>query len=318
MRSTPGALRHRESDHSPAAAVEEQARRNPPAAPPALTEAPPARNKTATRAHQSGTNRAFEARRPPPPPSVASVPIPPDSLRRLLPPLGAALLLWAGWVAPFAAPAAVAAPGRWLRPVPGETARPFAYGSNPFARGQHRGADLSAPPGARVRSACAGVVVFAGRVPGHGRGVSVRCGRHRVTYLPLMATAVRRGAPVAAGSALGRVAAGHGGALHLGVRWEGRRFGYVDPEPLLGDDPVPPVAVRVPRLGPAPRPRPAPPFPRPAPAPPVPVAVPVAGVAPWPVWLGLALVLTGAAGGRTLALRRARRRAAPSPAVARR
>lgn len=246
------------------------------------------------------------------------MPVPPYTLRCPLRLLGAVLSLWAGWAASPAFPAAAPAGGRWLRPVPGETARPFSYGSNPFARGLHRGADLAAPPGTPVRSACAGTVVFAGRVPAQGRAVSVRCGRHRVVYLPLAAIAVRRGAPVAAGTALGTVAAGHRGALHLGVRREGRRHGYVDPDGLLGDDPPPPAAVRVPRLGPTPRP----PAPRPRPAPlwppAPPAAVPAPGLAPWPVWLGLALLLTGAAGGRTVALRRRGRNVAARPAVARR
>jgi len=241
------------------------------------------------------------------------VPIPTQRPRRALPPLGAALLLWAGWAVLLSAAAGAGAGARgpdWLRPVPGDAARPFAYrGSNPFAAGQHRGLDLAAAPGTRVRAACPGRVRFAGRVPGLGRAVSVRCDAHRVVYLPLRSVRVRPGAFVAAGSPLGTVAAGHGGALHLGVRREGRRFGYVDPAGLLGEPPPP-------ALGPVPRPAPparVPAGPRPSarPAPArAPAPAPVPGVAPWPVWLGLALLLTGAAGSRTLTVRRRRRSAA--------
>jgi hypothetical protein len=181
----------------------------------------------------------------------------------------------------------------WAPPVSGAPARLFDLGANPFARGQHRGVDLGAARGERVASACPGVVVFAGRVAGVGT-VSVRCGGWRVSYAPLEAIAVRAHGRVGEGRRLGRVghAAGHVG-LHLGVRREGRRFGYVDPlrffaaarrapPPLL---PVRPV--RLPR--PAPRARPA--------AHPVRAA---STLAPWPVWLGLVLLMTGLAGAGTL------------------
>ena len=69
-----------------------------------------------------------------------------------------------------------AAAKRWTAPVPGAPTRLFDLGPDPFARGQHRGVDLDAAPGERVRSACGGRVVFAGRVAGAGT-VSVRCGR---------------------------------------------------------------------------------------------------------------------------------------------
>lgn len=185
--------------------------------------------------------------------------------------------------------------------------RPFAYGPDPFARGAHRGVDLAAPPGAAVRAACPGVVVFVGRVPRHGRVVSVRCGRWRVSYAPLRSPAVSRGVMVRGGATLGRAGGGHGGGVHVGVRREGRPFGYVDPEPRFATRrPPPPVPVPVPApgLGPAPR-RGLPPPPRPAPA-------PAPGVAPWPVWGGLALVLLSS--GRAAVGRRAARRRAPAQA----
>ena len=132
--------------------------------------------------------------------------------------------------------------------------RAFPVGPNPNARGQHRAADLAARPGSRVRSACAGQVVFAGRVPRAGRTVSVRCGPLVATYQQLATVAVRRGQRVLAGATLGTVgrsADRHEGRphLHLGARVaaSGR---YVDPLSLLGG------TLRAPPLMPAQRIRP--------------------------------------------------------------
>jgi murein DD-endopeptidase MepM/ murein hydrolase activator NlpD len=177
---------------------------------------------------------------------------------------------------------------RWIRPVRGPATRLFDLGPDRFARGQHRGVDLDATPGESVRSACGGRVAFAGRVAGSGT-VSVRCGPWRVSYAPLARIAVRAGARVAPGRRLGRVAGDE--PLHLGVRREADPFGYVDPLLFLAAAadraPPPVVPARLPR--PAPRVRPAP---GPARASP--------GVAPWPVWVGLALLMTGLAGVGTL------------------
>jgi Peptidase family M23 len=194
----------------------------------------------------------------------------------------------------------------WTPPVPGPPTRLFDLGPDPFARGQHRGVDFAAARGDRVRAACTGRVVFAGRVAGVGT-VSVRCGAWRVSYAPLTRVAVRAGGRIGAGAHLGRARA----ALHLGVRREGRRFGYVDPlrflaarrspsPPLLG----PPQAVR--RRA-APR---GPPLTRPHPARRQAVR-PHAGLAPWPVWLGLILLLTGLVGAGRLSLPYRRQEEAP-------
>jgi murein DD-endopeptidase MepM/ murein hydrolase activator NlpD len=263
-----------------------------------------------------------------------------------LPVAAAALALIAAVLASLAVPSAALAE-RWLRPVPGEVARPFGYSrAAPFARGAHRGADLTARPGAAVRSACPGRVVHAGAVAAPALVVSVRCGGRRVSYLPLATVAVRAGDQVRAGTRLGTLAAGHGG-LHLGVRREADPFGYEDPAALL-----PPRAPRQPptltpadrRDRPASAPRPAP---RPALRAHAPSSMPVfapattpriatwprapriatwprapaghaaAALAPWPVWLGVAALLTGAVGSASIGARRrgARRqrtRAAPS------
>jgi hypothetical protein len=222
--------------------------------------------------------------------------------------------------------------------VPGSVARAFAYGSDPFRAGWHRGVDLSARPGAVVRAACAGRVATAR--PGL---VTLRCGPWRVTHLPLASVSVRRGEAVTAGRPVGTLGASaeHAG-LHLGVRRAGERFGYVDPlrffgtsppgvppVPRVATRPAPPAAApradpvprghRMPRAGPRPASPPAAATPPAAPRYPVPgevrVFVPagVRGLAPWPAWAGLALILLGAAGGGVrigVRRRRARVRAA--------
>lgn len=157
------------------------------------------------------------------------------------------------------APAAHA--GSWQPPVEGESLRSFSLGPNPYARGQHRGVDLAAAPGSPVRSACAGRVSFAGRVPGGGLTVSVRCARHVATYQQLGAIAVRRGRAVVPGMRIGvagrsidrRTRRAH---VHLGARVaaSGR---YVDPLTLIGarGPALPPlVPARLPRGAPPGRP----------------------------------------------------------------
>jgi hypothetical protein len=217
----------------------------------------------------------------------------------------------------FAVALADIAPAAWRPPVSGAVTRSFDLGSDPFEAGRHRGVDLASPPGTAVRAPCGGAVAFAGRVAASGLVVTLRCGRWRVTHLPLASIAVRPGETLREGALLGTVAASreHAG-LHLGVRRAGTRFGYADPLRFLATGRTTP-----PPLGPAPRPArprrhttPRPPASRPA-APPRPVVAPRAvvaprrvaapphadsnpgrgsPVAPWPVWLGLALVLAGA------------------------
>jgi Peptidase family M23 len=182
-------------------------------------------------------------------------------------------------------------------PVAGGVAAGFDVGGNPFAGGQHRGVDLAAPPGATVKAACGGRVVVAGRVGSSGRLVTVRCDGWRVTHMPMATIAVRAGAQIRSGTALGTVgrSADHAG-LHLGVRRDGRRFGYVDPLRFLaGARRLTPPAV-APRRVDRPRPR----WPivdrrrpqlrsqRP------PRVAQVQTLAPWPAWAGLALVPAGA------------------------
>jgi murein DD-endopeptidase MepM/ murein hydrolase activator NlpD len=242
-----------------------------------------------------------------------------------LPVAAAALALVAAVLASLAVPSTALAE-RWLRPVPGEVARPFSYTRDaPFVRGAHRGADLTAAPGTMVRAACSGRVVHAGPVAGRDEVVSVRCRARRVSYLPLAAVAVRAGAKVRAGDPIGTLAPGHGG-LHFGVRRERDAFGYVDPMALLPDPERPftptPHPPRSRPLTPRPAARPA--VPRPAARPaswPATAPRPLAGrppaqLAPWPVWAGLGALLAGAAGSGTVALRRRRTTAARAAVAA--
>lgn len=82
-------------------------------------------------------------------------------------------------------------------PVPGAVLAAFAPPAQRWLVG-HRGVDLAAGPGDPVRSATAGVVVFAGMVAGTPTvSVQLPDGR-RTTHQPVLAT-VTAGQPVAAG-----------------------------------------------------------------------------------------------------------------------
>lgn len=207
------------------------------------------------------------------------------------------------------APAATA--GSWLRPVPGWVDRAFLVTPERYAAGQHRGVDLAAPAGTPVRAACTGPVRFAGRVPGGGLTVSVRCRRLAATYQHLGTIAVRRGGAVTRGARIG--VSGRSGLrpgriahLHLGAR-DLRTNTYVDPLTLLRPEPPP-----APPLLPAPRARdpvrPVGPVARPAPAP-VAAREPAPVRLPWTAWAGLGL-LAPAIGAGGLVRVRARRRTA--------
>jgi hypothetical protein len=199
----------------------------------------------------------------------------------------------------------------WTPPVTGEPSKLYQLGPDPFARGQHRGVDFAVR--GPVRAACAGRVVFAGRVAGAGT-VSVRCGRWRVSYAPLARVSVREGEPVGAGARLGRTSRG----IHFGVRREGERFGYVDPLRFLGTGSSPPTVApptgrphaRLPGPPPLPVAPPAsapvaaqPPLaPRPLAARPRAASSAAPTLAPWPVWVGLTLGLIGLVGAGRLRL----------------
>ena len=194
------------------------------------------------------------------------------------------------------APRAEAAP--WRAPVPGRVLTAFTFDrAAAFAAGQHRGVDLAASAGTRVRAACGGAVRFAGLLPGGRRGVSVVCGGLVATHLDLAAVRVRRGATVRRGAVVG-VAAGP--SVHLGARRLGVRHGYLDPLSLIGRD-------EPPSLGPAPAPRLRRPIPRVAPVPsPTPVRQPRPAGVPAAAWAGLVLLAAGVPLGGLV--RRSRRR----------
>ncbi len=147
-----------------------------------------------------------------------------------------ALALWApgalGITGPPPEPPPVSI-GSYAWPVAGPVVREFEPPAGPFGAG-HRGIDVAAPSGARVRAAGAGVVAFAGRIAGdlhvsidHPDGV-------RTTYAFLGSIVVAPGAGVARGAPVGTVGVGHPGSeeahLHFGARYAGQ---YIDPMLLL-------------------------------------------------------------------------------------
>ncbi|MES1192804.1 MAG: M23 family metallopeptidase [Solirubrobacterales bacterium] len=218
---------------------------------------------------------------------------------------------------------AAAAAQRWRMPLPRATlVSAFSFDrAAPYVGGQRRGIDLRGVPGVRVVAACGGVVTYAGRVPGWGRGVSLRCGDLIATELGLASASVARGVRVWPGAVVGRLA--QRGVLRLGARRVGLPHGYVDPVGLLsrGEWSAPPPVA--PRAGRPARPR----SPSSRPAAPVassraataavpaasghPVAaagstahahatatvVPRDAALPWSAWAGLALLAAGAGGG---------------------
>ncbi|GAA1727710.1 hypothetical protein GCM10009809_24280 [Isoptericola hypogeus] len=129
----------------------------------------------------------------------------------------------------------------WVRPVPGEVARPFDPPAQEWSAG-HRGVDLAAGADAAVRSPANGTLTFAGTVAGKPVVVVAHAGGLRSTFEPAVA-AVPRGSLVTAGQVVARTAspgasesgpAGHcapGVCLHWGVL---RGQTYLDPLLLLG------------------------------------------------------------------------------------
>ena len=200
----------------------------------------------------------------------------------------------------------------WRWPLRGPVVGAFRVSPHaPFARGQRRGIDVAARPGAVVRAACPGRVTFTGALPRRGLAVTVRCGRLMATYLGLGRLATHARSRVRPGEPLGTL--GATGRLRLGARRASERRGYVDPLLLLGDG-VPPL----PHLAPAPRggsSRRLPPT-RPAPRPIAPATPPAPGSAsaprrlPWPAYPALGLVACALPLGGLLHRRR-RRTGAP-------
>ncbi|MET7803196.1 murein hydrolase activator EnvC family protein [Micromonospora chersina] len=142
---------------------------------------------------------------------------------------------WAG-----RSPAAAAPAARFRWPLAGtpRVVRRFDPPPQPWLPG-HRGVDLGATPSVEVRSAGAGVVLFAGTVAGRPVVTVGHADGLRTTYEPVR-PGLAAGARVAAGTPIGRLIAGHPGCaaaacLHWGLR---RGEEYLDPLALLGLGPV--------------------------------------------------------------------------------
>lgn len=107
----------------------------------------------------------------------------------------------------------------------------------------HRGVDLAGTAGQPVYAAAAGTVVFAGSLAGRPLVSVAHAGGLRTSYEPVEPL-VRPGQRVQAGTALGRLVAGHAGCpapacLHWGAMWgPAARADYVDPIGLLISTPV--------------------------------------------------------------------------------
>lgn len=134
---------------------------------------------------------------------------------------------------------------RYRPPAPGPVLRGFAAPTTAYGPG-HRGVKLAARPGSVVGSAAVGTVAFVGTVAGV-RWVTVQHADGVLTsYGPLSDIAVQRGQVVAAGTSLGRLAAGGTGPDDddTGLHWGARRGGrYLDPLTLLDADPPRPTLV---------------------------------------------------------------------------
>lgn len=161
----------------------------------------------------------------------------------------------------------------WTWPVSGDVLRPFVLGSDPYAAGQHRGADIGAGSGEPVRAPAAGTVSFAGTVPGSGRTVTIQTADgYAVTLTHLGSVDVAQDDVVEEGAMIGL--AGSSGEVehsstyvHLGIRTAAMAEGYLDPLAFL-----PPRVPQAPTPSAEPEPRPVPVEPAvadtPAPAPP--------------------------------------------------
>ncbi|GIF10447.1 M23 family metallopeptidase [Actinoplanes teichomyceticus] len=118
--------------------------------------------------------------------------------------------------------------------APPEVTRRFEAPPQPWLPG-HRGVDLGGTPGATVRAAAPGTVLFARVLAGRGVISVAHAGGLRTTYEPVH-PAVTVGETVTAGEPLGTLDPGHPGCpaaacLHWGVR---RGADYLDPLTLLG------------------------------------------------------------------------------------
>ena len=154
----------------------------------------------------------------------------------------------------------------WAWPIDGPVLRPFVFGSDPYAAGQHRGIDVGGAVGDSVRAPVAGTVSFAGSVPAGGRALTIRTGDgYSVTLLQLGSIAVQRGDEVGEGARVGAVGESADAVtrephVHLGVRRTADEEGYLDPLAFLPERPRVVVPAPAPAASPPPvQPQPAPP-----------------------------------------------------------
>jgi murein DD-endopeptidase MepM/ murein hydrolase activator NlpD len=131
----------------------------------------------------------------------------------------------------FAAPAA----GAWTWPAGGAVLQTFSFDhDHPYAAGQSRGIAIGGAPGAAVPAPAAGLVTFAGTVPGSGPSVTVETADgYAVTLTHLGAVTVRKGDAVAEGATVGTLEVVEGAYVHLGIRVSSDPQGYVDPLSFL-------------------------------------------------------------------------------------
>ena len=137
----------------------------------------------------------------------------------------------------------------WTWPAAGPVLRPFTLGDDPYAGGQHRGVDIAGEAGTPVRAPAAGVVSFAGTIPGGGRAVTVQTAAgYSVTLVHLGSIAVERDEALSEGATVGVI--GPTGDVehlepyvHLGIRLTSDPHGYLDPLSFLAarEAPLPPV-----------------------------------------------------------------------------
>ncbi len=127
----------------------------------------------------------------------------------------------------------------WTWPVNGKVLRPFAFGGDPYAAGQHRGIDVAGDLGSDVDAPASGVVSFAGTVPTGGKTLSIRTADgYTATMQHLGSILVKKGDSVVEGAVVATV--GTSGApeepepyVYLGIRVSADDQGYVDPLTLL-------------------------------------------------------------------------------------
>src|ERR687891_447959 len=122
----------------------------------------------------------------------------------------------------------------WTWPAGGAVLRPFVFGDDPYAGGQHRGVDVGGELGSDVRAPAAGTVSFVGTVPGGGKAITLQTrDGYAVTLLQLGEALVAKGETVEEGSVVGRIgpssdAVTTSSHVHLGIRVSSDPDGYVD------------------------------------------------------------------------------------------